>query len=175
MSGMFYELSLEHTIFVHPRDFGQDLDTTVEKEMRKQLEGSLRQPYGLILMVKSVDTMAPFRLNDSLYGHAEVTAVCRVVVCRPFNNQVVEGVVSGLNQTGIFVESGPLQMYISRHNMPEGSKYLGGDAFDFGHSHRLIEKKDVLRVKLIKVQMKDRLFAIGTIDEDFLGLLLEDV
>lgn len=165
---MFYEMRVSHTIYVHPRYFGPKLASHIETEMRHELEGRIRKPLGQIILLKSVDKVSPGLLNDS--GHAEITASCAVIVCRPFANEVVEGVVTNVNQTGFFVEAGPLTVYVSRFSMPEGYIY-DEDGFTETDSLRRIDKRDEVRVKIKTVRLERSLFAVGSIQEDYLGLI----
>lgn len=48
-------------------------------------------------------------------GSAEFEVKYRAIVWRPFKGEVVDGIVTTVNNHGIFVDVGPLRVFISGH------------------------------------------------------------
>ena len=54
---MFYHLSLEHEILLHPRYFGPSLLNTVKQKLFSEVEGTCSGKYGFIVAVTTIDSI----------------------------------------------------------------------------------------------------------------------
>lgn len=54
---MFYHLSLEHEICLHPRYFGPNLMETVKQKLFSEVEGICTGKYGFVIAVTTIDTI----------------------------------------------------------------------------------------------------------------------
>lgn len=53
-------------------------------------------------------------------GSVHVTVKYRVMLLRPFRNEVLDAIVTmASDESGFFAAVGPLQIFVSRHNMPD--------------------------------------------------------
>lgn len=54
---MFYHLSLEHEISLHPKYFGPNLMESVKQKLFKEVEGTCKGKYGSIIAVTTIDNI----------------------------------------------------------------------------------------------------------------------
>jgi DNA-directed RNA polymerase II subunit RPB7 len=54
---MFYHLSLEHEICLHPKYFGPSLMESVKQKLFKEVEGTCKGKYGSIIAVTTIDSI----------------------------------------------------------------------------------------------------------------------
>lgn len=57
LAEMFYHLSLEHEIQLHPKYFGQNLMETVKQKLFSEVEGTCTGKYGFVIAVTTIDTI----------------------------------------------------------------------------------------------------------------------
>ena len=54
---MFYHISLEHEIMLHPRYFGPQLMDTVKQKLFSEVEGTCTGKYGFVIAVTTIDSI----------------------------------------------------------------------------------------------------------------------
>ena len=54
---MFFHLSLEHEVCLHPKYFGPSLLASVKEKLYKEVEGTCKGKYGSIIAVTTVDNI----------------------------------------------------------------------------------------------------------------------
>ncbi len=54
---MFYHISLEHEIMLHPRYFGPQLMATVRQKLFSDVEGTCSGKYGFVVAVTTIDSI----------------------------------------------------------------------------------------------------------------------
>ena len=54
---MFYHISLEHEIMLHPRYFGPQLMDTVKQKLFTEVEGTCTGKYGFVIAVTTIDSV----------------------------------------------------------------------------------------------------------------------
>ena len=54
---MFYIISLEHEVLLHPRYFGPKLIETVKQKLFTEVEGTCTGKYGFIVAVTNIDSI----------------------------------------------------------------------------------------------------------------------
>lgn len=107
-------------------------------------------------------------------GIAEFTVSYKAVVWRPFKGETVDGIVANVNKMGFFADVGPLSVFVSSHLIPAEIKFdpTSNPPHFTDNGEQIIEKGTHIRMKLIGTRSDvDKLFAIGSIKEDFLGVL----
>ena len=70
---MFYHISLEHEIMLHPRYFGPQLMDTVKQKLFSEVEGTCTGKYGFVIAVTTIDSIGSgktfnFQSNSSMPG-----------------------------------------------------------------------------------------------------------
>lgn len=115
-------------------------------------------------------------VNDS--GDAIFTVTFQALVYRPLRGEVIDGIVSGVEKVGIEVRVGACKAFIPHTKIPNDIKYSEeAQAFKSDEEATLVIAKDsIVRFKVENVSVKGQegtstLSVIGTIAEDFLGLV----
>ncbi|VDP15128.1 unnamed protein product [Soboliphyme baturini] len=171
---MFYHLSLEHDILLHPHYFGPQLLETVKQKLFTEVEGSCSGKYGFVIAVTSIDNIGSGLIQPGR-GFALFPVKYKAIVFRPFKGEVIDAIVSQVNRVGMFCEVGPLSLFISKHCIPADMDFDPNSSppcFRNSDDTMLIKERDVVRLKIIgtRVDATD-IFAIGTLMDDFLGLV----
>ncbi|KAJ3299796.1 DNA-directed RNA polymerase II subunit [Borealophlyctis nickersoniae] len=146
----------------------------LEARLYEEVEGTCSGRYGYIVAVVNVENWGQGVLQSST-GFAEFTMTYKAVVFKPFKNQVVDGIVTLVTKTGIWVDVGPVVVYVSSYLVPREMKFdhaANPPAFvTEGEEDGLrIEKGQTVRLRIVGTQLRGSdITAIGTIKEDYLG------
>ena len=97
------------------------------------------------------------------------------LVFRPFKGEVLDAVVTQVNKVGLFTEIGPLSCFISRHSIPADMSFdpnSNPPCYKTSDEDIVIQQDDEIRLKIVgtRVDASD-IFAIGTLMDDYLGLV----
>jgi DNA-directed RNA polymerase II subunit RPB7 len=111
---MFFLKQLEHEITLQPMHFGPKMADILVQRLHAEVEGTCTGRYGYIVCVTTVDDVGEGRILEGT-GLAKFTIKYRAIVFRPFKGEVVDAIVTQVNQMGFFAEVGPLQVFISNH------------------------------------------------------------
>jgi len=130
---------------------------------------------GYIVVVTKVDEIHDGKIRDGIAA-VSFPVDYQALVFRPIKNEVVDGVVRTVEQFGFFVTVGPLQVFVSKHQIPseyELDNSVAPPAFVSTEdpSARIAEGSEV-RIKIVGMRVEvSEMNAIGTIAEDYLGPL----
>jgi len=170
---MFWRVAMERTLRLEPRHLDANLLKTVMGKLTGQVEGTCTGQFGYVVCVFDINTITEALVNDD--GTVSFRIQFSAIVCRPFRGQVVDAVVTQVTKLGIFAEFGPINAFISKHQMPgdmefqENSvpqKYLSRD------TKVSLKKDDEVRLKVIGMSVNaQQLCVVGSLKEDFLGPL----
>lgn len=138
------------------------------------VEGTCSGQFGFIVSVlDSVDINVGKGKIIPSSGYAEFEVQYRAIVWKPFKGEVVDGIVSKVEKIGIFVDVGPLEVFIAVQTLPSELQfnssnnppaYMGDD--------QLITKGSKIRLKITAVRSDvNHIVALGSINEDYLGAL----
>lgn len=155
---MFYISHLSHTIHLPPPYFNTDLPTSVRSHLLSQVEGICSNDHGFVLCVLSINTIGEAILNNmgSVLFKVNYTAL----TLKPRCNEVLEVKVNEINKMGIFARIGPLSIFVSNYQIPSTL-------------HESIKKDTLVRLRIIGVKIdKNEMYAVGTINEEYLGVVL---
>ena len=109
---MYFLKSLEESIKLHPSWFHGGAQDIVRKKLYLNVEGKNLGNHHVIAVVSIDDISEP--MIQSGTGYALYTVSYRALVWRPFRGEVVDGLVKSVLQTGIFIEVGGLDIFVSR-------------------------------------------------------------
>ncbi|PSC68315.1 DNA-directed RNA polymerase II subunit RPB7 [Micractinium conductrix] len=170
---MFYMKELTKELEVQPRFFGPRLREEIDRRLRMEVEGTCNGQFGFILGVLGIVDMGRGLLREG--SGAAVFNITYTCICfKPFKGQVMDVVVTSVNKMGFFAEAGPLQVFVSNHLISEG--------FEFNTAHepcyqmsdgdqKIVPGCEVrLRIVGTRVDASD-IFAVGSIKEDYLGVM----
>ncbi|XP_075693403.1 DNA-directed RNA polymerase II subunit RPB7 isoform X1 [Rhinoderma darwinii] len=119
---MFYHISLEHEILLHPRYFGPNLLNTVKQKLFTEVEGTCTGKYGFVIAVTTIDNIGAGVIQPGR-GFVLYPVKYKAIVFRPFKGEVVDAVVTQVNKVGLFTEIGPMACFISRHSIPSEMEF----------------------------------------------------
>lgn len=171
---MFFlkDLSLELTL--HPSYFGPHMHQYLRTKLLQEVEGTCTGQYGYIVCVMDgMEIDVGQGLVPSGVGSAVFNVKYRAIVFRPFKGEVVDGLVKNVNKMGVFCEVGPISVFVSGHLIPSNMSYdPTANPPAFVSKNHSIERGSRIRIKIVGVRADvGKIFAIGSIKEDHLGLL----
>ncbi|KAK9391138.1 phospholipase D3-like [Crotalus adamanteus] len=171
---MFYHISLEHEILLHPRYFGPNLLNTVKQKLFTEVEGTCTGKYGFVIAVTTIDNIGAGVIQPGR-GFVLYPVKYKAIVFRPFKGEVVDAIVTQVNKVGLFTEIGPMSCFISRHSIPSEMEYdtnSNPPCYKTVDEDIVIQPEDNIRLKIVGTRVdKNDIFAIGSLMDDYLGLL----
>ncbi|SPO36008.1 related to RPC25 - DNA-direcred RNA polymerase III, 25 KD subunit [Pseudozyma flocculosa] len=120
---MFVLSELEDTIAVHPNHFGMPTIQAVSDQINRKFANKILQDVGLCISLFDISSCSEGRVRwgDGLLYH-KVTF--RLIVFRPFTNQVLVGKIKSSDETGIRVTMGFFDdIYIPAPHIPAPSAF----------------------------------------------------
>lgn len=109
---MFFLHEMERVVNLHPSYFDKDTHKYITDTLYSDVEGTVAGQYYIVCVVSVIDISEPRVLPGS--GFAEYTISFQAVVWRPFKGEVCDGMVSSVSATGIFVDIGPLTVFLTK-------------------------------------------------------------
>ncbi|ELA45920.1 hypothetical protein VCUG_02589 [Vavraia culicis subsp. floridensis] len=155
---MFFISELSHTIHLSPNYFDTNLQYAVRSHLLEEVEGACSSDHGFILAVISIQNVGEAVLNHmgSVLFKVKYTAI----TLKPVRNEVIEAKVDEVNKMGLFAHIGPLSIFVSNYQIPNNLQ-------------ESIKKDTLVRLKIIGTKIdKNEIYAVGTINEEFLGVIL---
>ncbi|XP_050444352.1 DNA-directed RNA polymerase II subunit RPB7-like isoform X1 [Adelges cooleyi] len=171
---MFYHIALEHDVLLHPRYFGPQLLDTVKQKLYREVEGTCTGKYGFVIAVTHIDNIGCGLILPG-QGFVVYSVKYKAIVFRPFKGEVLEAVVTQLNKVGMFAEIGPLSCFISHHSIPSELQFCPNTSppcYKSKEENIAIQPEDTIRLKIVGTRVDaSGIFAIGTLMDDYLGLI----
>ncbi|CAG9565606.1 unnamed protein product [Danaus chrysippus] len=156
---MFYHISLEHEILLHPRYFGPQLLDTVKQKLYTEVEGTCTGKYGFVIAVTTIDSIGAGLIQPG-QGFVVYPVKYKAIVFRPFKGEVLDAIVTQVNK------SIPTDMEFCPNVNPPCYKSKQED--------NVIQEEDVIRLKIVGTRVDATgIFAIGTLMDDYLGLVTQ--
>ncbi|KAL3365216.1 hypothetical protein AABB24_010396, partial [Solanum stoloniferum] len=172
-SNMFFHIVLERNMQLHPRHFGRDLREKLVSKLMKDVEGTCSGRHGFIVAITGIESVGKGLIRDGT-GFVTFPVKYQCVVFRPFKGEILEAVVTMVNKMGFFAEAGPVQIFVSNHLIPDDMEFQSGDVPNYTTSDGSvkIQKESEVRLKIIGTRVDaTEIFCIGTIKDDFLGVI----
>eukprot|EP00834_Sanchytrium_tribonematis_P008132 NODE_870_length_3391_cov_0.839915.p3 type:complete len:172 gc:universal NODE_870_length_3391_cov_0.839915:2371-2886(+) len=170
---MYFLKELTHSLKLHPAFFTANLKEHLKKRLLAEIEGSCSGRFGYIVCVLKITNIDKGVINLEGYAEYHIKYLC--IVFKPFKGEVVEGIVSSVNKMGFFCDVGPLNVFISTHLIDNTFEFdPNGNPPCFVDSRRetKIQKGTTMRIKLVGIKADaTQIFAIGSIKEDYLGIV----
>lgn len=173
---MFFVKKLRRDILLEPQYLGSKLRDYVKQRIFSELEGQCLGKHGYVISVLDVknDDIIPGVIDNDT-GAVNVTVWYSVILLRPFRNEVMDTVVTmASDENGFFTRVGPLQIFVSRHCMPEDVSFnhFAGDCWVSEDETVEIKEGSLVRLRIIGLIIDAGVIsAIGTIKETYLGQL----
>ncbi|URD89522.1 DNA-directed RNA polymerase II [Musa troglodytarum] len=195
---MFFHITLERNMQLHPRHFGPHLRDKLVAKLMKDVEGTCSGRHGFVVAITGVEDIGKGLIREGT-GFVTFPVKYQAVVFRPFKGEILEAVVTMVNkkdfdahfvfvfmpddvlflwwdcmQMGFFAEAGPVQIFVSNHLIPDDMEFQSGDMPNYTTSDGSvkIQKDSEVRLKIIGTRVDaTEIFCIGTIKDDFLGVI----
>ncbi|KFD51600.1 hypothetical protein M513_07479 [Trichuris suis] len=97
---MFYHMSLEHEVVMHPRYFGPNLSKLVKKKLFTEVEGTCSGKCGFIIAVTGVESVGTAFIQPAC-GYVIYPVKYKAIVFRPFVGEVCDGIVTHVNKVDL--------------------------------------------------------------------------
>jgi DNA-directed RNA polymerase II subunit RPB7 len=173
---MFYFKKLKRDVLVEPKHLGARMKDELKIRVRRELEGQCLGKHGYVIAVLDIENadIIPGKIENDT-GAVNVTVGYKAILLRPFKNEVVDAVVSmHLDMNGFFAHVGPLQIFVSKHNMPHDMHFdhVTNDCWQSEDMQIEIRENSIVRLRIIGLTIDAGVIsAIGTIKEYHLGQL----
>mmetsp|Transcript_5306 Transcript_5306/g.5459 ORF Transcript_5306/g.5459 Transcript_5306/m.5459 type:complete len:174 (+) Transcript_5306:91-612(+) len=171
---MFFVKRLKKEILIEPRCFGPKFKELVKNRLTDELEGTSLGKYGYVISIIQMDDAdIKAGIIDIDTGSVNVNVQYTAILFRPFVNEVMDAVVTTATETGFFSRVGPLQIFVSRHAMPEDIKFdhERGDCWCSEDQEVEIKETSIVRLRIMGLSIEAGcISAIGTIKDGYLGL-----
>jgi DNA-directed RNA polymerase II subunit RPB7 len=171
---MFFVKKLRRDILLEPFHLGSKLKESVKRRVLDELEGQCLGKHGYVISILDIDDsdIIPGFIDIDT-GATHVTVWYSAILLRPFRNEILDTVVyTASDENGFFSRVGPLQIFVSRHAMPEDMKFntLAGDCWVSEDETVEIREGSIVRLRIIGLVIDAGVIsAIGTIKDTFLG------
>ncbi|KAL0887190.1 hypothetical protein Bca101_011173 [Brassica carinata] len=170
---MFFHIVLERNMQLHPSFFGRSLRKNLVSKLIKDVEGTCSGRHGFVVAVTGIESVGKGLVPDgtaSAFVTFPVKYQC--VVFRPFKGEILEAVVTLVNKMGFFAEAGPVQIFVSKHLIPDDMEFQAGDMPNYTTSDGSvkIQKECEVRLKIIGTRVDATEIAyivyLGTLPEN---------
>ncbi|THU73637.1 hypothetical protein C4D60_Mb04t24940 [Musa balbisiana] len=111
---MFFHITLERNMQLHPRHFGPHLRDKLVAKLMKDVEGTCSGRHGFVVAITGVEDIGKGLIREGT-GFVTFPVKYQAVVFRPFKGEILEAVVTMVNKMGFFAEAGPVQIFVSNH------------------------------------------------------------
>lgn len=171
---MYFLAEFEDNIQVKPEHCGPNFQAHVQDTLRQKVEGTVSEERGHVLKVLAETWRGLAKCQDGT-GQLLVPIWYHALTFKATKDDVLDCEVSEVNKLGFFGECGPLRIFVSKSSMHTSYEFhdaQGGNApsyisQDIGES---IVPGTALRIRLLGVRYEAaQMFAIGTINDDWLG------
>nr|XP_028566354.1 DNA-directed RNA polymerase II subunit RPB7 isoform X1 [Podarcis muralis] len=130
--------------------------------------------YGFVIAVTTIDNIGAGVIQPGR-GFVLYPVKYKAIVFRPFKGEVVDAVVTQVNKVGLFTEIGPMSCFISRHSIPSEMEFdpnSNPPCYKTVDEDIVIQQDDEIRLKIVGTRVdKNDIFAIGSLMDDYLGLV----
>lgn len=153
---MFYVKHFIHKLTLHPQYIGQNIQSLIQEYLLKKVEGTCSSS-GYIISVLKIENISEGRILVS--GHTSFQVGYQALVLKPVNGEIIDAPIVSCTKMGYFASVGPLSVFISNYQIPQNLlEELGNNS--------------VVRLKIIGTKIdSSKVYAIGTLNDDFLGVI----
>jgi len=168
------QIHLDREIQLHPKHCGPHIINILKTQLHQEVEGTCSGRYGFIITVTEVQDIGKGKVLEGS-GFVVFPIQFSAIVFKPFKGEVLDAVVTQVNQMGFFASAGPLQIFVSNHLIPNDLHFdaqSNPNAFVSDDESVRITKDDEVRLKIVGTRVDaTEIFSIGSIKEDYLGLI----
>ncbi|MDP2435740.1 MAG: RPB7/RPC8 family DNA-directed RNA polymerase subunit [archaeon] len=166
---MFFLTPLEHTVYLHPRHCGTELRTTLFRQLHEEVEGKCHGRWGFIICVHNIKEIGDGIVKQGT-GLVSFHIKYDALTFHPFQNQVVDAIVTSVNNQGFWADVGALSIFVK--NMPSDFQYDGQGAYVSADQTVKISIGNAVRIQIINYRIHpDGMSGVGSMAADYLGKL----
>lgn len=174
---MFFHIEMERDLLLLPQHFGPNVKEHLRTKLIEKVEGSCSGRYGFIICVTEVKHIGKGRIREGA-GLVTFPMKFAAIVFRPFKGEVLDAKVVTVNKMGFFAEVGPLSVFVSKHMIPTDMRF-DPQSNPPSYVSQVSDEQPMriavhseVRLKLISTRVDATdIFAIGSIKEDYLGVI----
>ncbi|MBA0609809.1 hypothetical protein Godav_010745 [Gossypium davidsonii] len=139
--------SWKRNMQLHPRHFGRNLRENLVSKLMKDVEGTCSGRHGFVVAITGIENVGKGLIRDGT-GFVTFPVKYQCVVFRPFKGEILEAAVTMM---GFFAETGPVQIFVSNHLIPDDMEFQSGDMPNYTTSDGSvkIQKDSEVRLKII--------------------------
>ena len=171
---MFYIKKMVRTVLLHPQYFEKGINDTLKKKLFKEVQGQClgRDGYCIAVLEMKRENIGRGKLQTSS-GLAVFHISFHALMLRPFKNEVLVAVAKECTKMGVFASLGPLNIFISRHGMPD-DMMNGWDpnsaTWTSEDNELVIRKETPIMLRIMNCQVsKNEWRCVGTLRANYLG------
>jgi DNA-directed RNA polymerase II subunit RPB7 len=169
---MFYTIELTKELEIPPRFLGPKLRDEIFERLRSEVEGYCTGKTGFVLAVTNLVSMGKGMIREGV-GNARFNVEYQCITFMPHKGEVLDATVNSINKMGFFASAGPLQLFVSNHLIPEEFEFDTSNepSYVTAEGEKIVPGSEV-RVKIVGTRVDaNEIFAVATMNDDFLGLL----
>lgn len=153
---MFYIKDFTEKIHLNPSFLGPNIQSMVKEYLYTHVEGTCGRD-GYVITVLKIDEISEGKIT--LSGTIIFTIKYTALTLLPYKGEIIDANVVETNKMGVFASAGPLSIFISNYQIPNG----------FNDE---IVKDSMLRLKIIGTKVdSSKIYAVGTLNDDCLGII----
>lgn len=171
---MYFLAEFEDQIQVKPEHCGPAFASFVTDTLRQKVEGTVSEERGHILKVIAETWRGGAKCQDGT-GLLLVPIWYHALTFKAMKDDVLDCEVFEVNKLGFFGECGPMRIFVSKSSMHDSYEFheaQGGATPSYVSTEigETIQPGTALRIRLLGVRYESsQMFAIGTINDDWLG------
>jgi len=152
---------LRDYLLVKPVYLGPGYRAYCEEHLRQKVEGTCLDPYGIVVAVVGVKAADIGKLQEGT-GLVMVPMVYEAIILHIFKGEVLDCVIDGIDEKGVFGYIGPVRVFVSRTMLPGGWTYTeddvhagSGAAYRSSAADRTIRVGSALRVQVLATRQEN--------------------
>lgn len=169
---MFFVMSFEQPVIMQPNCLYKDLKSLLKAKLIERVQGSVSEKYGYVVCVLNVEDSETGKVMDTT-GDVLFNIKYKAVVMKPFEGEVLDGVIERVDKFGAQINVGPFKVFISNSQFPSDFEYQ--ETTNSYVSKALNDKLAVeteVRFRVTGVQFEaNEFYPTGTMNENYLGPL----
>ncbi len=169
---MFFVMNFEQAIIMPPSSLYKDLKNHLVAKLIEKVQGSVTEKYGYIICVISIEDPSSGKILDTS-GDVLFNMRYKAVVMKPFQGEVMDGVIEKVEKYGIHVAVGPIKIFISNNQFPPDFIYReDNNMYESKMNSDKLKVDNEVRLRIMGVQFEGNEFhPTGTMNENYLGPL----
>jgi DNA-directed RNA polymerase II subunit RPB7 len=169
---MFFVMTFEQAIVMPPNTLHKDLKNLLKAKLIEKVQGSVTEKYGYIICVIYIEEPSSGKILDTS-GDVLFNMRYKAVIMKPFQGEVLDGVIEKVEKYGIHVAVGPIKVFISNSQFPPDFVYReDNNLYESKMNNDKLKIDSEVRFRIMGVQFEGNEFhPTGTMNENYLGPL----